>query len=146
MRTRVVLIAAVVAATFVTGPIAPAGAKTSTVNVKLSEFLVKPKPKSIAAGKVKFSATNIGSTEHEMVIARTDGKPLPTKADGSVDEAAVATSIIGEIGDLKSKKTKSVTEKLNPGGYVLFCNIVQTVTSGTLVHYARGMYTTFTVK
>jgi uncharacterized cupredoxin-like copper-binding protein len=146
MRMRVLPVALVVTAAFVAGPAEVAGAKTSTVDVKLLEFQVKPKPKAAAAGKVKFSVKNIGGVNHEMVIARTDGRPLPTKADGSVDETAAGSSIIGEVNELKPKSTGTVSKRLDPGTYTLFCNLVDTISGGTLVHYARGMHVDFIVR
>jgi plastocyanin len=115
------------------------------VKVLLSEWILKPKPKTVAAGKVKFAARDAGGETHEVVIVRgADPKALPTKSDGSVDESQIpAADKIGEIEGVKAKKTKTKTFRLTPGSYVLFCNIVDDMGD---VHFAKGMYGTLRVK
>ncbi|MEX2100617.1 MAG: cupredoxin domain-containing protein [Acidimicrobiia bacterium] len=145
-------IASALAAALLVGALAPGGsasaAKTKTVKVKLLEFQVRPKPTSVKAGNVRFKAKNIGTIDHEMVVVRTDGASLPVSADGSVDEEGVSESAtIGEVEDVAPKKSKVFKAKaLTPGTYTLFCNIVETTGGTLLVHYARGMHTTFTVR
>jgi uncharacterized cupredoxin-like copper-binding protein len=124
--------------------------KTQAVPVKLLEFQVKAKRASVSAERpVKFKVKNIGTEEHEMVVARTDGSALPTKDDGSVDEDAIPESdLFGEVEGLQPKKSGTLKIKdLPPGEYVLFCNIVDDEPDGTtLSHYAQGMYTDFSVE
>jgi len=116
-----------------------------TVKVALREFTVKAVPGAVAAGRVHFKVKNNGSVEHEMVVVRTNGSPLRTNADGSVDEDRIIDSAsIGEVEELKRHKTKTLKTDLSTGTYTLFCNIVET--DGTkLSHYAQGMHTQFTV-
>jgi uncharacterized cupredoxin-like copper-binding protein len=57
-------------------------AKTKTVDVKLRELKILPRPKSTKAGDVTFKVKNIGTVEHEFVVVKTDGAALPTAADG----------------------------------------------------------------
>jgi uncharacterized cupredoxin-like copper-binding protein len=131
-------------------PVSAAPAKTATtkVAVKLYEFGIRRKPAFVAAGRVTFSAKNIGIEKHEMVVVRAQpGVPLPTAANGSVDEEAIPEADhIGEIENVKPKKTKSLTKKLAVGDYVFFCNLVDKEKDGTTVsHYAEGMYVRFSV-
>lgn len=124
----------------------PAASKGKPVTVRLYEFGVKPKPKFAAAGKVTFTAKNIGTMKHEMVLVKTtEGATLPTKPDGSVDEAAIPESDkMGEIGGLKPKKSGKLTVTLPAGDYELFCNLVTKDSQGTTyVHYAQGMHQAF---
>ncbi len=116
------------------------------VAVKLFEFGVKPNPRFIAAGKVTFTAKNIGVMKHEMVVMRVaEGSELPTKADGSVDEDAVPEADhMGEVEGIKPNKSGKLTTTLEPGNYVLFCNLTTKSGGTTFVHYAKGMHTTFT--
>ena len=76
-------IAALVAIAVLVWPAAGVGAKSSTgkpVAVQLYEFGVKAKPKFVAAGKVTFTAKNIGTMKHEMVVAVSyTHLTLPTK-------------------------------------------------------------------
>jgi hypothetical protein len=147
-------VVAVAAAFTLSVPVSTAFAKSkggTPVAAKLYEFGVKRNPKFVAAGKVTFTAKNIGTMKHELVVVRVDpGVPLPTKADGSVDEEAILEADkMGEVGNLKPKKSGKLTATLAPGDYVLFCNIVDTHMGGTTdgmtyVHYAKGMHATFT--
>ena len=125
---------------------AVAAAKGKPVTVQLYEFGVKPKPKFVAAGKVTFTAKNIGTMKHEMVLVKTtEGATLPTKADGSVDEEAIPEDDkMGEVEHLKPKKSGTLTVKLDAGDYEIFCNLTTKDSEGTsYVHYAEGMHQTF---
>ena len=118
------------------------GAKT--VNVALSEFVIEADPASVPAGEVTFKAANQGKEKHEMVIVKTDLAPdkLPTNADGSADEKGAGVKAIDEIAEFAAGGTKELTVTLQPGKYVLFCNVVE----GDDVHYKKGMHTAFTAK
>ena len=121
-------------------------AKPVPVKVRLQEFTVKTDPSSVPAGPVDFKVKNKGSVTHEMVVVKTDGAPLPIKADGSVDEDQIPeANQVGEVEDLEPGDSKTLhTDPLEPGSYTLFCNVVQA--DGTTVsHYAQGMHTQFTV-
>jgi len=151
-------VAALVTIPVTAGALQPAAKSGSTgkVKVKIFEWQVKPTPKFATSGSVRFDVTNIGTEKHELVVVKTDGKPLPTMPDGSVDEEAIPESAkFGEVEDLKPKKSGSLRVKSLPAGdYVLFCNIVDDMmghmagnkTGGTMTsHYAEGMRASFTV-
>jgi len=100
---------------------------------------------------VTFAVRNDGDYAHEFKIARLDaGTPaLPTGRDGSVKEDADGFDIIAEIPARKLGPgyVRSATPDLDPGNYVLFCNIL--LEGGGFgpseSHYEMGMHTTFTV-
>lgn len=122
----------------------PGGGQATKVNVTLSEFIVSPEPPSAAAGDVTFVAKNEGKEKHELVVVKTDLAPdkLPTKADGSVDEEGAGITVVDEIEEFESGGTEELTVKLDPGKYVLLCNIVEEDES----HYQKGMHAAFTVQ
>ncbi len=131
---------------------APAGSaatkpKGAQVKVKLFEFGVRRSLPFAAEGRVTFSVKNIGTEKHEFVVVRVEpGTELPTDADGAVDEEAIEeANQIGELEDIKPKKTKSLTKTLDAADYVLFCNIVEEEDETTVSHYAKGMKRGFTV-
>ena len=120
----------------------------TVVGVRLFEYSVLADPSSGPAGDVTFSAENEGPAEnHELVIVRTDlaANALPTKDDGSVDEAGADIEVIGEIEEFAPGGTESQTFTLAAGSYVLICNIVHEEGEETIVHYDRGMRRAFEV-
>ena len=117
-------------------PVAHAGSSaTPQVNAKLLDFKVVPKPKTVAAGKVTFVATNGGKVEHELVVVRT---PKDAAKLGRGDGTASEKGEVAEVEDVKPGKTKRLTVSLKPGRYVLLCNIGK--------HYGAGMYVNFNGK
>jgi uncharacterized cupredoxin-like copper-binding protein len=122
------------------------GPEASAVAVNLTEYLIAPDVDSVPAGSVTFTAMNIGGTDHELVVVRTDLAPdgLPANDDGSVDEAGAGIEVIDEIEEFAPGGEQSLTVDLPAGAYVLLCNIVQQ--SGEPVsHYQRGMFAAFEV-
>jgi hypothetical protein len=125
------------------------GSDTSGVDVGLKEFAVTPDPVEVDAGETEFTADNIGTEVHEMVIVRArSAADLPTDADGAVDEDQIAKDDqIGEIEDVQIGRTKSISFDMKAGDYVIFCNIVDEEADGTTVsHFKEGMHESFTVK
>jgi len=147
MRIRRLAAATIVAGVVAigAGPSVAAAAKPPKQNLTLTEYQITSTLQFIAKGKSNFVAKNSGTVKHEVVVIRgADPSALPTKPDGSVDESQIPkTDKVGEIGNVKSGKTKSKTLKLPAGSYILFCNIIDTEPDGTQIsHFAKGMYTT----
>jgi uncharacterized cupredoxin-like copper-binding protein len=92
-------------------------------------------PMSVKAGPTTITFKNVGTKEHEVVVLKTDtpADKLQVGANHEVSEAAS----VGEDSETKPGKTKSTTIDLQPGNYVLVCNIER--------HYEKGMYGTLTV-
>ena len=124
------------------------GADT-TVGVQLTEWSVTPEPDEVPAGTIAFEASTADAAEpHELVIVKGDDpQGLPTGEDGGVDESQLEDgALIGEIEAFPAGETCSAAFDLEPGEYVLFCNLVETASDGTVEsHYAEGMTTSFTV-
>ncbi len=98
----------------------------------LDEWSVMAPTGGVPAGKVAISATNNGKETHEIVFVRAaDAASLPTKSNGSVDEAKIPEGKkAGEIADLAAGKTATKTLDLPAGDYVAFCNLVDDMGSG----------------
>lgn len=97
-------------------------------------------PNVVRAGEISFVATN-NSTDyvHEMLLIKIDDPKaqLPFIADElRVDEEAAGH--MGEVAELDPGKSGTLTLTLDPGTYMLFCNIPG--------HYMAGMWTTVTVQ
>ena len=132
-------------------PAAPSAAASpagggSTVNVSLQEWAVVPDATSAAAGAVTFSVNNKGPEDvHEFVILKTDldAGALPVDANGAVTEEGEGMVVIDEIEDIPVGATQELSVTLEPGKYVLLCNIYSEEEQEA--HYKMGMRTSFTV-
>ncbi|MDC4207083.1 MAG: hypothetical protein MPW14_25480 (plasmid) [Candidatus Manganitrophus sp.] len=80
-----------------------------------------------------------------MVILKTDlpADTLPLENE-KVDETS-AGRVMGEIEPFEPTTQKNLTLDLEPGSYVLLCNIVETENGESEGHYRMGMRTVFEV-
>ena len=115
------------------------------VLVTVRDFAIDPESTSAPAGEVTFDVYNpTQEHQHEFVVIRTDLAPdaLPTTGDGSVDESGDGIEVVDELEAISGGDSKQLTVDLEPGSYVLICNLVKDGTS----HYQEGMRTAFTVE
>ncbi len=120
----------------------PASADT-TVTLSLDEWSIQPSRDSVPAGAIAFDAENDGTMPHEVVVVKADSPDaLPTTDNGGFDEGAIPDDqLIGEIEPFPAGQDCTGVFDLQPGSYVLLCNISE----GDLNHFAKGMVATFTV-
>lgn len=94
---------------------------------------------TVPAGDVTFDVTNDSTWAiHEMIVspAPAAGQQLPYDNNlMKVNEDAAGH--LGEVAELEPGGHGSLTLHLNPGTYILYCNIPG--------HYIMGMWTTITV-
>lgn len=120
---------------------------TGPVTATLKEWQISLSSNTVKAGDITFNVKNDGDKEHEFVVRRTDlnADSLPLNADGEVSEDAPELTEPGdpsEIEDIQpGSSDASLTVNLQPGHYVLFCNIHVE----DLLHYQKGMHADFTV-
>lgn len=118
------------------------------VAVGLTEYAVALDPSDPKNGKLEVEVKNDGSEIHEMVIVRAESADaLPTDADGAVDEAPIPEADkLGEIEDIEVDKTATKTFDLSAGNYVVFCNVTEEQSDGTVLsHFKEGMYSNLAV-
>ena len=97
---------------------------------------------ALAAGAYTFELTNVGQFPHSFGILRgTSYDELPKLANGAIDEAAVASDILGVSDNLDSGTGGTIDFTLEPGSYVFFCNI----NLGPNSHAANGQTLSVTV-
>jgi uncharacterized cupredoxin-like copper-binding protein len=109
------------------------GAPGSTVNVTLHDFKIESSTGASSDTNVVFRVQNQAPVTHEFVIVRSDlpSDQLPIASDGlSVDEQKLRP--VGEIGEVDSGTTQTLSIHLPPGRYVFFCNLEG--------HYLGGMH------
>lgn len=113
------------------------------VTVVLNDFYVHPNTSQAKAGRLTLKAMNAGPSTHELVILKTDLHPaaLPRKeakphrgivTEYLVNEENTLMETIDEIEEFPAGTSQTKTVVLDPGHYVLFCNIPG--------HYDKGMY------
>ena len=114
------------------------------VDVVLSEFIVDPGEDSVEAGEVTFALDNQGGETHEFVVVEAaSADDLPVDDDGAFEE----DNVLGEAEEIEAGETAELTLDLEPGDYVLLCNIVEEEEDGEVEsHFAEGMHSTFTVE
>ena len=118
------------------------------VHTTLAEWEVTPDVDSVEAGTIHFEAINDGEDERELVVVKGDSaEDLPLADDDTVDEAQLPDgAFIGEIEAFPSGETCNGTFALDPGNYVLFCNLVHDEEGEIENHFQLGMRTEFTVE
>ncbi len=117
------------------------------VELTLDEWSVVTDVDTLPEGPIKFDIKNAGEREHELLIVRSDipGAELPTKDDGSFDEGAGGVDVKHDIDEIEGGDETSRSYALDPGNYVLLCNIVEDIDGTETSHYAQGMWVEFTV-
>lgn len=116
---------------------APAGAPT----VQLSEYKVAVGDSTFKPGKVEFTITNGGKTEHELLVFRTDVAPaaFPVDPEGDIVEEAPGLNKISDGDNIAPGATQTRSIDLSqPGTYVFVCNLPG--------HFKAGMSQVITVK
>jgi uncharacterized cupredoxin-like copper-binding protein len=124
----------------VTVTTAAASAGPTAVNVVGGEkpdgkYYLTVTPGSVKAGKTTITFKNVGTKVHEVVVLKTD-TPAGNLKVGANHEVSEDASV-GEDSETDPGKTKTTTIDLQPGKYVLVCNIER--------HYEKGMYAPLTV-
>jgi hypothetical protein len=62
-----------------------------------------------------------------------------------VDEKAGGVTAVKEIQEFEAGRKSGATFTLDPGKYVLICNLVDERNGEKMAHYQKGMHTAFTV-
>lgn len=119
----------------------------TSVNATEKEWEITLADTTLPAGEITFNITNDGDKTHEFVIRKTDtaADSLPLNDAGEVDEDGAGEEVgnPSEVEDVEAgSSNKSLTVNLEPGHYVIFCNIHDE----DLLHYQKGMHIDFTVE
>lgn len=89
---------------------------------------------------VTFTIDNTtGKFSHEVALYRTGlaGDDLPLDDKGDVDETSADLTVVDRFDRIEYQATESWSLELEPGEYVLVCNLP--------AHYRRGMWAEFDV-
>jgi uncharacterized cupredoxin-like copper-binding protein len=95
--------------------------------------------KYVRAGEVTLSVTNRGPDTHELIVVRSNGRPLALRSDGlTIDETRIESRKVGSLEGAGPHITRTLRVHLTPGRYVLLCNMAG--------HYLGGMHSVLVVR
>ena len=107
-----------------------------TIVTSEKDFGIALEEASTPAGSTTFDITNDGPSTHEFVVFKTDLAQDALPVDGStVTEGTL--DLVDEAEDIAPGVGTSLTVDLEPGSYVVICNIEG--------HYTAGMHAALTV-
>ena len=94
---------------------------------------------TVKAGKIRFEVANLSQAwRHEMVVVAVDDPNAPLPYDYNTARVPEdKLKVLGEVDELEAGKSGSLEVKLDPGSYLLVCNLPG--------HYAAGMVALITV-
>jgi uncharacterized cupredoxin-like copper-binding protein len=110
----------------------------ASVDVTMVDYEMQLSTDNVKAGEVTFHVHNDSEiTVHEFVVVKTDtmAADIPVGEDLLVDESLFTP--VDEIEDIAAGAGGDLTVTLEPGHYILLCNIPG--------HYQLGMHIDFTV-
>lgn len=105
------------------------------ITASLVEWAIEA-PTEYAAGTITFNASNDGSFPHEFVVIRGEGYASLPLADGGavIEDELPAGDLIARTARIGRGSVEELTVDLEPGNYVLVCNLG----SGGTSHAGRG--------
>ncbi len=108
-----------------------------TVDLKDSPYSVVVTPSTISAGTVKFGIRNTGAMVHQFDLIKTDlaadKLPIDTATAKAKDDG-----LVKQVLNIQAGKVATVSADLQPGHYVIICNVAG--------HYQLGMHADFAVQ
>jgi uncharacterized cupredoxin-like copper-binding protein len=114
------------------------GPGVSILRVTERDFKITA-PKRVRAGNFDLLARNRGPDDHELIVVREGGTPLPFRTDGiTIDEDALESVQAGALEPFGTATVGELHLHLTPGRYIMFCNMAG--------HYLGGMHTTLVVR
>lgn len=127
------------------GNVFPKPSDAHQMSVELKEWAVIPDQLQVKAGRIYFLARNSGpALPHEMVIVKSDlAVDMLPVVDGRVPEDKV--EVVDEIRPFTPNSSASLTANLQPGNYLLICNIAEPEGGQIESHYNLGMRAAFNV-
>lgn len=110
--------------------------------VTLDEYTLRPDEDELTTGPTRFIANNAGEDVHELLVVEARSlEALPLDPKGSIDEEVLEEEdrLIGEVEAIPSGGSCALEVDLQPGTYVLLCNIRERADDGVVNHFLQGM-------
>jgi len=126
MRLRAVLVMSLLAVVVGCGDAAPAGSATA-VAATLTDGSISLDSATVPSGEVSFEIANEGNAAHEFEIFRGRAEDLTVENNVAVTGSL---DLIDEVEDIVPGMTLTLDVTLQPGQYVIICNLPGHVTNG----------------
>jgi uncharacterized cupredoxin-like copper-binding protein len=135
-RAIALLSAAALLAACSSSSASPSAAEAGTIDATLTEWSITLGSATASAGEITFNITNDGEKTHEFVVVSTDldADSLPVVEDEVPEDQLTP---VDEVEDIAAGATPTLTVNLEPGHYVILCNLT--------AHYGKGMHADLTV-
>jgi uncharacterized cupredoxin-like copper-binding protein len=115
----------------------PAGSST-LVGVNERDFRIATTTSHVSAGVVELRVHNAGPDQHELIVVAERRGGVPLRSDGlTVNEERIQSLEPGSLEPSEAGTTRYLRVRLEPGRYLLFCNMAG--------HFMSGMRTTLVV-
>jgi uncharacterized cupredoxin-like copper-binding protein len=108
----------------------------SSIVVEMTDYKITVNVTNWRAGGVTFGVRNLANMEHSFVVIKTLIPQDKLPVDGATAKAKEDVKM-GEIKSIAAGKSAALRLELQPGKYVLICNIAG--------HYQLGMHNSITM-
>lgn len=127
---------------------APGDPLDPALTVTMDEYQILPEEDELTRGPARFRAVNSGKKVHELYVVQARAiEGIPLERNGSVDMEALEEDdrLLGELHGIQSGKSCDLELDLEPGTYVMLCNIRERSNDGVVNHFLQGMRARFKV-
>lgn len=118
------------------------------LTVTMDEYQILPEEDELTRGPNRFRALNSGKKTHELYVAEARTvEGIPLEENGAVDVEALEEKdrLLGELEGIPSGQSCDLELDLEPGTYVMFCDIRERSGKGVVNHFLQGMRARFKV-
>lgn len=115
---------------------APVDEDAEVVSVDLADFTIELNRDTVPAGPVTFAVRSEGPSVHEIEIFDGARPGLILPVEQSVADTT-GLELVDEVENLLPGSTNQLTVDLDPGTYLVICNLP--------THYEHGMWAILTV-
>jgi uncharacterized cupredoxin-like copper-binding protein len=114
-------------------------AERPRIAARVAEYRIRTDRVTAPSGDVSFDIRNDGRLAHDFVVLRSDhsADALPRDSRERDTVAEYDSGTVVDDAEVAPGRTVTLRTSLEPGTYVLLCNLPG--------HYARGMHTAFRV-
>ena len=116
-----------------------------TVTASLQEWEITLNKNTVKSGEIDFEIRNSGKDTHEIVFVKLDAdqdiSSIPRAKFNTADAQWLTPRTVGELEDIEPGQIKKISLRLQPGRYLIICNILEKENDDTMeAHFDKGMH------